>query len=66
MGKLYDDFRICDIKTGDVIFTIVPKEGYQNSNGLGSVWGKNDRGEFEELFKGTWKQIVEWFMGGQK
>jgi hypothetical protein len=60
-GKLYDDFRICDMKTGDIIYTIVPKEGYTSSNGLGSVWGHNTEGAFVELFRGTWKEIVKWF-----
>jgi hypothetical protein len=60
-GSLYDDFRICDMKTGDLLFTVVPKEGYTNSNGLGSVWGKTPDGKFDELFKGTWKEIKQWF-----
>ncbi len=27
-GPLYDDFRICDIETGDVIWTVTPKCGH--------------------------------------
>lgn len=60
-GSLYDDFRICDLTTGDLIFTVVPKEGYSNSKGLGCVWGKDENGKFCELFRGTWKEIVTWF-----
>ena len=26
-GSLFDDFRICDIETGDVIYCVVPKSG---------------------------------------
>jgi len=29
-GPLYDDFRICDIETGDVIWTVTPKHRYDN------------------------------------
>ena len=59
-GTLYDDFRICDRVTGDVVFTIVPKQGYHNSNGKGVVWGK-ENGFKEALFEGIWKEIKEWF-----
>jgi hypothetical protein len=41
-GPLYDDFRICDCETGDVIFNVTPKSGhtgkaevYCKSNGFG-------------------------------
>lgn len=37
IGPLYDDFRICDIETGDVIWTVTPKSG---RSGLTEVWGK--------------------------
>ena len=36
-GPLYDDFRICDIKTGDVIWTVTPKCGH---SGKAEIWGK--------------------------
>jgi hypothetical protein len=63
VGKTYDDFRICDIKTGDVIFTISPKSGMKIENGKGHVWGKEN--DFEEaLFTGTWKEIKNWFNKG--
>ena len=38
-GPLYDDFRICDIETGDVIWTVTPKSGH---SGLAEVWGKQN------------------------
>jgi len=61
IGNLYDDFRICDIETRDIIFTIVPKSGHRSMKGLGEVWGRNADGEFCELFTGTWKEIKAWF-----
>ena len=38
-GPLYDDFRICDIETGNVIYTVIPKSGH---SGLAEVWGKQN------------------------
>ena len=38
-GPLYDDFRICDIETGDVLWTVIPKCGH---SGLAEVWGKQN------------------------
>jgi hypothetical protein len=45
-GPLYDDFRICNIETGNVVFTVVPKCSH---SGLAEIWGKNDSGKFECL-----------------
>ena len=36
-GPLYDDFRICDVETSDVIWTVVPKCGH---SGKAEVWGR--------------------------
>ena len=48
--KLYDDFRICDIDNGGVLYTITPK----NIDGDSEIWGKNN--DFAEpLCKGSWK-----------
>ena len=46
MGPLYDDFRICDRESGDVVFTVTPKCGH---SGKAEVWGK------ENNFKGPIK-----------
>lgn len=59
-GSLYDDFRICDAKTGDVIFTIVPKSGHKVKLGQTEVWGREN--DFKEpLYKGDWKGALKWF-----
>jgi hypothetical protein len=39
-GPLYDDFRICNIETGDVIYTVIPKCGH---SGLTEVWGRDNK-----------------------
>lgn len=57
--KLYDDFRICDIETGDVLFTVTPRDPY----GKAEVWGKEN--EFKEaIVSGTWKDVLTFFNGG--
>jgi len=43
VGNLYDDFRICDLKTGEVIFTIVPKSGHKNQELKAELWGRVER-----------------------
>lgn len=61
-GSLYDDFRICDIESGDVIFTVIPKCGHTSSKGMGEVWGYDENGNFRKLFTGKWKEIKKWFL----
>lgn len=59
-GQLYDDFRICDLESGDVIFTIIPRSGHKSAKGRAEVWGREN--DFEgPLFMGNWKQVKEWF-----
>ena len=38
-GPLYDDFRIVDSESGDILFTVVPKCGH---SGLAEIWGKEN------------------------
>ena len=57
VGNLYDDFRICDIESGDVLYTISPKNGH---NGKAEVWGEEN--DFENpLVCGTWREVRMWF-----
>ena len=37
---LYDDFRICDRETGDVVFTVVPRRTHRDGSTSAEVWGK--------------------------
>lgn len=59
-GNLYDDFRICDIISGDVIFTITPSSGHKSAQGRGDVWGKENNFK-EPLITGSWAEIKKWF-----
>ena len=55
-GKLYDDFRICDLETGDVIYTVSPS----NRVGKADVWGEDN--DFEKpIVNGTWREVRMWF-----
>jgi hypothetical protein len=56
-GKLYDDFRICDLETGDVLFTITPAMGYDNQYGKASLWGHPDGKTTSEFVE----DILIWF-----
>ncbi|MHA1952139.1 MAG: hypothetical protein ACW987_20025, partial [Candidatus Thorarchaeota archaeon] len=57
-GTLYDDFRFCDMETGDVVFTITPRAGYTKTikGKHAQVWGREN--EFDgALIEGTWRDV---------
>lgn len=45
-GPLYDDFRICDIESGNVLYTVTPKCGH---SGEAELWGREN--SFKEPLK---------------
>lgn len=59
-GSLYDDFRICDMETGDVIYTIVPRSGHKSSGNKAEVWGK-ENGFDGPIVIGTWTDVKRYF-----
>lgn len=60
VGSLYDDFRICDRKTGEVLYTVVPRSGFKKDNNKAMVYGKLN-GFKEPLASGTWSDIKRYF-----
>jgi len=57
VGSLYDDFRISDLKTGDVIWTIVPRSSH---SGKAEVWGKEN--DFDgPIITGNWNDVKKFF-----
>ena len=61
IGRLYDDFRICDMKKdGEIIFTIVPSSGHKSDEGKAEVWGRENNFD-GPLVKGTWKDVLNFF-----
>lgn len=59
-GSLYDDFRICDIQSGDVIYTVIPSCGHNSSKGKAQVWGRENHFN-EPLFEGNWRDVKKFF-----
>ena len=45
-GPLYDDFRICDITTGNVLYTVTPKCSHSS---LAEIWGREN--DFKQPIK---------------
>lgn len=60
VGSLYDDFRICDMETGEVVYTIVPKTGHRVKFGQTEIWGRENNFD-EALYEGDWNGALKWF-----
>jgi hypothetical protein len=60
VGKLYDDFRICDIETKKVIYTIIPCSGMEIDKGKAEVWGIENNFDGPIVY-GTLKDIYSYF-----
>jgi hypothetical protein len=60
IGSLYDDIRICDMVTGDVLYTIIPSSGFNATKGRAEVWG-HENGFNQPLVTGTWKDVKTFF-----
>lgn len=63
-GNLYDDIRIADIETGEVLFTIVPRSGYDNTEAGKHAEVHGNRltpdGEFQHnAYRGTWRGLIK-------
>jgi len=55
-GKLYDDFRICDMKSGDVLYTVTPRDG-----NTGTVWS-HENGFEKPVVEGNWLDVKRFFL----
>ena len=59
-GRLYDDFRISDLSSGNVIFTVTPSSGFDSNFSQAELWGKAN--EFKgPIIMGTYQDIINWF-----
>ena len=56
-GPLYDDFRICDLDTGDVQYTVIPRSGH---SGKAEVWGAENKFD-GPIVKGTMRDVYKFF-----
>jgi len=59
-GELYDDFRFCEIETGDVVYTVVPATGHASTFGQAELWGRENNFK-GAIVKGTWFDILNYF-----
>jgi len=59
-GGLYDDFRICDRKTQNVIYTISPAMPLRNGKKVASVSGSENKFK-EPLVEGSWEDVKKFF-----
>ena len=61
VGNLYDDFRICDKETGDVLYCVIPKSGHKCDEGRAQVYGVDN--DFNKpIVEGTWREVKAWFL----
>ena len=59
-GSLYDQFSICDMENGDVVYCVVPSNGHTVNKGRAEVWGREN--DFSEpLVAGKWKDVKTFF-----
>lgn len=61
VGNLYDDFRICDKETGDVLYCVIPKSGHKCDEGRAQVFGVDNNFD-EPIVEGTWREVKAWFL----
>ena len=63
VGPLYDDLRIADLETDDVIYTIqhLNKGSHGCKEAHWEVWGR-ENGFKENLVNGTWAEVKKFFL----
>ena len=62
VGKLYDDFRICDIETGNVLYTVTPSWGHNGPAKRKCVVYGHENDFKGPLVIGTWKAVKKFFL----
>lgn len=63
VNSTYDDFRICDLETGDVLYTVQPAFPKDRNTKECQVHGR-ENGFEEPLYVGDVRGMKEWFMTG--
>jgi hypothetical protein len=59
-GSLFDEFKICDMKYGGVLYVIVPRSGHKTDKGRAELWGREN--EFNgPIVAGNWEAIKTYF-----
>lgn len=60
-GGLFDEFKICDVKTGEVLYDVIPSSGFKSTKGKAVVYGRDNNFE-GPLVTGTWTEVKKWFL----
>lgn len=58
-GRLYDQFSICDAKSGDVHYCIVPRHVQRNNEVKSELWGTENAFD-KPLVIGTFKDVLSY------
>jgi len=63
-GPLYNDFRICDLKEGNVLYCVTHKNPHDREKKLWNVYavceGMNDKEDYNLYKFATTKELVAW------
>lgn len=57
-GSLYDDFRICDLETEDVLWSVIPASGHLGTFGQAEVWGTENNFSNEIAKASSWTELI--------
>lgn len=58
VGNSYDDFRICERSTGNVIYTVTPSCGHRATQGQCEIWGRENKFDRPLLTAPNWKEAL--------
>lgn len=61
IGSLFDEFKICDVKTSKVLYAVIPSSGFKATKGKAIVWGRENNFE-KPIITGTWTEVKRWFL----
>ena len=56
-GELYDDFRVIDIETDEMICGLTPSSGFNSRKGKCEFWTFDDEGELVETLYDNYKEF---------
>lgn len=60
-GRLYDDIRFADMETGQTLYVVCPRVGYDKWEGGRSVVADINKDAGEDTVKGTMRDVYRYF-----
>ena len=64
-GELYDDFRVCDMETGEMICGLAPSLGYTHAKGKCEFWKFDKDGKLMEFMFENYKTFKNAVKNGE-